>query len=144
MTAKQFLYSIRDERGEIDEIKNRIYELEMSLLPGAIRYDSVKVDTSPTDKTTERLAEIADYKAELEGKLTSLTKRLRKAQKLIDTLDNSIQRQILNMYFLEMRRARMDDIASIIGYSTRQVYRAYTEALKTLDDKMSEDVIECQ
>lgn len=116
----------------------------MSLLPGAIRYDSVKVDTSPTDKTTERLAEIADYKAELERRYTSLLKRQRKAQELIGTLDDSIQRQILDMYFLQIRRARMDDIASIIGYSTRQVYRAYTEALKTLDDKMSEDVIECQ
>lgn len=144
MTAKQFLYSIRDEQGEIKEIKNRIYELEMSLLPGAIRYDSIKVDTSPTDKTAEKLAEIADYRTELETRLTALTKRRRKAQRLIDALDSSIQRQILSMYFLQMRRARMDDIASIIGYSTRQVYRAYTEALKTLDDKMSEDVIECQ
>lgn len=144
MTAKQFLYSIRDEQGEIKEIKNRIYELEMSLLPGAIRYDSVKVDTSPTDKTAEKLAEIADYRTELETRLVALTKRRRKAQRLIDALDSSIQRQILSMYFLQMRRARMDDIASIIGYSTRQVYRAYTEALKTLDDKMSEDVIECQ
>lgn len=72
------------------------------------------------------MAEIADYKAELEERLTSLTKRLRKAQKLVDTLDDSVQRQILSMYFLEMRRARMDDIASIIGYSTRQedIYRS--------------------
>lgn len=30
MTAKQFLYSVRDEQKEIEEIGDRIYELEMS------------------------------------------------------------------------------------------------------------------
>lgn len=49
MNVKQFLYSFRDEQTEIDELNDRIYELEMSLLPSGIRYDQEKVQTSPSD-----------------------------------------------------------------------------------------------
>ena len=56
MTVKQYLYSVRDEQKEIEELNERIYEMRMSLLPGAMRYDVDRVQVSPTDTTADRNA----------------------------------------------------------------------------------------
>ena len=135
MSVKQFLYSIRDEQTEIEELSERIEELEMSLLPGAIRYDKDKVDTSPTDQMSERMASVVDLKTELEKRLTDLNRRKLKAQRIIDTLDDSIKRQILSCYFLTTKRShtKLEDIGRIIGYSRRQTYRLYDEATPEIE-----------
>lgn len=68
MNVKQFLYSIRDEQSE----------LELSLLPGAIRYDKERVSSSPTDQMSEKMASVVDYKTDLEKKLAHLNQRKKK------------------------------------------------------------------
>ena len=110
MTAKQFLYSVRDEQKEIEEIGDRIYELEMSLLPGAMRYDVDRVQVSPTDTTTDRMAEISDYMSELKRKQSALTDKRLKAQRLINHLTDSRERQVLDIYFLSVKRPGMKDV----------------------------------
>ena len=107
----------------------------MSLLPGAIRYDKDKVDTSPTDQMSERMASVVDLKTELEKRLTDLNRRKLKAQRIIDTLDDSIKRQILSCYFLTTKRShtKLEDIGRIIGYSRRQTYRLYDEAIQEIE-----------
>ena len=80
MTVKQFLYSVRDEQKEIEELTDRIYEMRMSLLPSGIRYDTDKVQTSPEDKLSECEAKIADYSTMLGQKKEALIQRRHRAQ----------------------------------------------------------------
>ena len=133
MTAKQFLYSVRDEQKEIEEIGDRIYELEMSLLPGAMRYDVDRVQMSPTDTTADRMAEIAEYMGELKRKQSALTDKRLKAQRLINHLTDSRERQVLDIYFLSVKRPGMKDVAVMLNYSQRQAYRFYVSALEHLE-----------
>lgn len=135
MTVKQFLYSVRDEQKEIEELNNRICELRMSFLPGAIRYDKDRVQTSPTDSVTERMTELGDYEKTLSDKVRELTEKRNRAQKLIDSLDDSIERQVLGMYFLSIGRPRMTDVASWMHFSVSSTYGHYKAALKHLEEK---------
>ena len=132
MNVKQFLYSIRDEYKEIEELKMRIEELGTSLLPQGIRYDKDRVQTSPTDMTTDRMSELGDYEAMLQRKLVRLNRRRMLAQIRINALNDSKQRQILDLYFLSGRRYTMTDVAALVGYSREQTYRLYCQALRNM------------
>lgn len=144
MTAKEFLYSIRDEQREIDELRRRIFELEASLLPSGIRYDLDKVDSSPRDRLSETISEIADYQAVLKAKVSRLNGRRMRAQEMIDWLDDSLERQVLDIYFLSGRRVGFSDVGEEVGYSERQVYRLYQSAMAKIDGKLSSNVSKCQ
>jgi DNA-directed RNA polymerase specialized sigma subunit len=132
MTVKQFLYSVRDEQKEIEELTDRIYEMRMSLLPAGIRYDTDKVQTSPEDKLSECEAKIADYSMLLGQKKEALIQRRHRAQEMIDLLEDSRERQVLDIYFLSVKRLSMEDVSALIGYSRKQTFRIYKSALQNL------------
>lgn len=132
MTVKQFLYSVRDEQKEIEELTDRIYEMRMSLLPSGIRYDTDKVQTSPEDKLSEFEAKIADYSMLLGQKKEALIQRRQQAQGMIDLLEDSRERQVLDIYFLSVKRLSMEDVSAMIGYSRKQTFRIYKSALQNL------------
>lgn len=132
MTVKQFLYSVRDEQKEIEELTDRIYEMRMSLLPSGIRYDTDKVQTSPEDKLSECEAKIADYSMLLGQKKEALIQRRQQAQGMIDLLEDSRERQVLDIYFLSVKRLSMEDVSAMIGYSRKQTFRIYKSALQNL------------
>lgn len=132
MTVKQFLYSVRDEQKEIEELTDRIYEMRMSLLPAGIRYDTDKVQTSPEDKLSECEAKIADYSKMLGQKKEALIQRRQQVQGMIDLLEDSRERQVLDIYFLSVKRLSMEDVSALIGYSRKQTFRIYKSALQNL------------
>ena len=133
MTVKQFLYSVRDEQKEIEELTDRIYEMRMSLLPAGIRYDTDKVQTSPADKLSECEAKIADYSTMLGQKRETLIQRRQQAQEMIDLLEDSRERQVLDIYFLSVKRPNMREVAVIINYSVQQTFRIYSTAISHLE-----------
>lgn len=141
MNAKQYLYSIRDERQEIRELRERIGDLEMSLYPSGIRYDKDNVQSSPAqDRMSETVAKIADYEEMLQKRLDWLAERQQKAQWMINQLQSSLERQILNLFFLSARKTRMDDIAGIVGYSKRTTYRYYQSGIRHIEEVMPQDI----
>lgn len=140
MSGKEFLFSIRREQKEIEELKNRIYETEQSLLPGAIRYDRDKVQISPDDPMADVFSEIDTYRSQLHDKMIDLVKRRETAQIFIDKLDNSYERQVLGMYFLSVRRTRLSDVAAFTGWSERQTYRIYLDGLEHFGSKWQSEM----
>lgn len=130
---KQFLYSIRNEAGEIKEIRKRIEALEVqaSGLKG-ISYDKVRVQTSPGDSMPEQILEMIGYKEQLAAKLARLNLRRGQAQALIDSLADSRERQVLDLYFLSDERLTMSAVAREISYSERETYLIYQLALSHL------------
>lgn len=136
MTTKQFLYSVRDEQQEIRELNMRVYQLGMSLIPGAVRYDRDKVQTSLMDTNGDKMAELVDYEELLHKKLKRLYDKRQMAQALIDTLEDSRERQVLDLYFLDDSRPRMSDVADMMGYSRARVYAIYRDAFLHLPQKV--------
>lgn len=130
---KQFLYSVRNEAREIKEIRQRIEDLELqaSGLTG-ISYDKVSVQTSPHDSMPDQIIEMVKYKDLLSSKIGRLNLRRAKAQGLIDSLADSRERQVLDLYFLDDRRLSMNAVAREISYSERETYLIYQLALSHL------------
>lgn len=138
MDAKRYLYSIRDEQKEIQSLERRINEAEMSLLPGGIRYDSEKVQTSPRgDTMADMVAKLDEYVQELRERVAVLTERKEKAQRIINQIDSATERTILSELFLSSPRMRIDQVADTIGRSTRDTYRKYQSAIEHFDEILS-------
>lgn len=130
---KEFLYSIRNEVSEIKELQLRIEDLENQASGlKAISYDSVHVQTSPQDVMSSKIAEIMDYQDKLSSKIAHLNLRRRQAQEMIDTLADTRERQVLDLYFLSDSRMSMSAVARAISYSERETYLIYQLALSHL------------
>lgn len=138
MNVKRFLYAVRDEQREIAELEERIADLRASLLPSAIRYDKDSVQTSVSDTITDKMIKIAEYDALLDRKLARLYTRRTKAQKLIDALPDSLERQVLSIYFLSDGRPTMEQVASKLNYSTQHTFRIYASGLEHLQKNKDE------
>lgn len=131
--AKSFLYNIRNEIFEIKELQLRIEDLENQAtgLRG-ISYDAVHVQTSPQDAMSSKIVEIMNYKDQLSSKINDLNLRRQKAQAMIDTLTDTRERQVLDLYFLSDSRMSMNAVARAISYSERETYLIYQLALSHL------------
>lgn len=130
---KAFLYSIRNEAFEIKELKLRIEDLENQAtgLKG-ISYDGVRVQTSPQDSMSSKIVEIMNYEEQLSSKIKELNLRRQEAQRMIDTLTDTRERQVLDLYFLSDSRMSMNAVARAISYSERETYLIYQLALSHL------------
>lgn len=138
MNIKAYLYSIRDEQTEIKELKDRIAETELSMLPGGMRYDTIKVQTSAHDSLHDSVIKMAEYKDELEAMVKKLYIRKLRTQSMINKLSDSMERQVLNNYFLTTGRITMYQVSEAIGYSERETYNIYSAALAHLEQLCSE------
>lgn len=139
MGVKRFLYAVRDEQKEIAELQERIADLRASLLPSAIRYDKDAVQTSTSDVITDKMIKIAEYDALLEKKIVGLYARRAKAQKLIDLLPDSLERQVLSIYFLSDGRPTMEQVAGKLNYSVQHTFRIYASGLDHLRGRYKDE-----
>lgn len=139
MGVKRFLYAVRDEQKEIAELQERIADLRASLLPSAIRYDKDAVQTSTSDVITDKMIKIAEYDALLEKKIAGLYARRARAQKLIDLLPDSLERQVLSIYFLSDGRPTMEQVAGKLNYSFPHIYRVYKAGIEHLQHRSKDD-----
>lgn len=134
MSVKGELYRIRNTQKEINELKQRIDEEYYSLLPQAIRYDLDKVQTSPQDRMPYVMGRIDEHTRIMCDRLSHLLVRKQWAEHLINKLEDTRQRQVLDLYFLSVERMTMKKIADKMGYSEQQTFRYYSEGLKNLEN----------
>lgn len=102
-------------------LKAKRDELAFCLLPGAIRYDIDKVQSSPTDGTNQIVIEIL----ELEGQMAEVQQRkyiqIEKIDAAISSLDSDEERTALTMRFIN--RASVAEIAAAMGYAEPTIYK---------------------
>lgn len=134
MSVKGELYRIRNTQKEINELKQRIDEEYYSLLPQAIRYDLDKAQTSPQDRMPDVMGRIDEHTRIMCDRLSHLLVRKQWAEHLINKLEDTRQRQVLDLYFLSVERMTMKKIADKMGYSEQQTFRYYSEGLKNLEN----------
>lgn len=130
--AKEFLKKIKREQIEIVRLQEQIDTAEASLLPKAIRYDLDKVQTSPEDPMYAVLAEVEGYKTEMLIRVKRLIEKRTVAIRMLDVLEDSRQRQVLFLYFLDPHLLTMEQVAERMIYSEREAWRIYGAALAKL------------
>lgn len=134
MDAKSFLREIRAERREIRILADKIREKEFELLPGGIRYDLPKVQTSPVqDSMTGKVADISRYEKALRKHMRILEQRQAKAVDMIRRIPSSEQRQVMEAYYLSKDNPTWDDVADKLAYSRQHILRLHGDALQWLN-----------
>ena len=136
MTVREELYSVRESQAEINILQERIEEARYSLYPHAIAYDGDKVQTSPTDRMSEVEAKIDEYIRMMQAKLRPLIERKIRAERMIDKLEDSRQRQALSLYFLSSKRMSMEDVGKQMGYAQSRTYDFWRAGLEELEEKI--------
>ncbi len=135
---KEWFKQVRKERYEIEHLRELIRSAEMGLLPSGIRYDRDRVQTSPSDTMSTVLSKAMDMQKELETSLANLQDRHIKVEKLIQTLKNSDDREVLRYYYLDTDKGRpltWEQVAIRVNFQVRQVLRIHERAIAALAEK---------
>lgn len=107
---------------EVAYMRQRADALKACLYPSGIRYDGVKVQTSPSgDSMAEVIAEIDEIERVIEHKATiERAELVRELEAAFDTLDDMNQKTALIGYYCANKRVYK--IADEMHYSRSKVY----------------------
>ena len=117
----KFFKTVRAERADIETLQLRIQELQMSLLPRGIRYDTDKVQTSPSDQMLEVAAKLDALERKMQAKLVKLNNDMVKAMTIVQAMPTPEYRQLLTLRYLTGSRTSWEQIAEVMGYSVDHV-----------------------
>lgn len=127
---KSFFRQCRNELRELRIMTERAEWLRASLLPAAIRYKSVDVQTSGSgDQIGDVMPEVAELDEAIREQIATLTQHQYKAQCIINGLDDTRYRQLLTLYYLDARLLTWDQVAEEMAYELGSIYNLHGDAL---------------
>ena len=135
---KAWFSQIRKEQYEINHLKQMIRTAELGLLPGGIDYGKDKIQTSPEDTISKVIAKALDMQKELELSISNLQQRQIEAEKAIQKLDDSDEREVMRYYYMDTEQGKpltWEQVAIRMNYYKRHVLRIHGRALINLANK---------
>lgn len=143
---KMYLRNIRDEQQELRALRRMLHEKRLDLIPPGINYDRIRVQTTPSDRTTDRMVEAVELEKAIEEHIRALDDRKAEASRIIAMVDDPMCRVVLELYYLALREngkpVRWGDVAEIMGYSEDWVKHMHGVALAKLAEIIEEEDIE--
>ena len=110
----------------------QVAELRSMLLPGAIRYDKDKVQTSNNaDSISDTVSKIMELEEKINTDIDELVELKSVARDNIERMENEVEKVIL--YKRYFNNESFENIAVECGYSWRHIHRLHGEALKNFD-----------
>ena len=132
MGSKEFLNKIRYIDMMINCKLEQVAELRSMLLPGAIRYDKDKVQTSNNaDSISDTVSKIMELEEKINTDIDELVELKSVARENIERMGNDVEKVIL--YKRYFNNESFENIAVECGYSWRHIHRLHGEALKNFD-----------
>ena len=132
MSSKEFLNKIRYIDMMINCKLEQVAELRSMLLPGAIRYDKDKVQTSNNaDSISDTVSKIMELEEKINTDIDELVELKSVARENIERMENDVEKVIL--YKRYFNNESFENIAVECGYSWRHIHRLHGEALKNFD-----------
>lgn len=133
MQIKQFLIDCRKEQAELNSLINKREYIYSTLLPKAVKIKEVDVQISaPQDVMADTMAEIEQYDSAISRKILTLSRKHRKGIDMIGKLNDTVQRNALELYYLDSRLLSWEQVALEMGYDVRQIYRIKNAAIDEL------------
>ena len=132
-----FLGQVRGCENRIKRLERIIESLRFSLLPGAIRYDKDRVNTSPEDSTTELFARIDEYERELKSEQQKMAKVVLTVDDALKKMADTRERVVLAEYYIG--RVPISNIADGLGITTRHCIRLRNNGVSMFAEVMSDD-----
>lgn len=127
----------------IENKQIEIQKLRTKLTYKGISYGDKVQASIIGNPTTEAIAQIVDYEAELNNDIDKLIDLKRETTKIIDSLDDADMIDLLYQRYFQYKE--WEEIAVNIGMTCRNVHRLHGRALLSVENKLklSLDVIEC-
>ena len=133
MQIKQFLIDCRKEQAELNSLINKREYIYSTLLPKAVKIKEVDVQISaPQDVMADTMAEIEQHDSAISRKILTLSRKHRKGIDMIGKLNDTVQRNALELYYLDSRLLSWEQVALEMGYDVRQIYRIKNAAIDEL------------
>lgn len=133
MTAKQYLRKMFYFHRTIIAKQKQIEELRLlAESTGAIRYDKDRVITSLPQAAgyEDKVAALVDMEHKLLEDIEELTGMYNEGWKMIDSLEDPVDRLILVMRYIN--HMRWEEIALELNYSVDHIYYRHRHALKKI------------
>ena len=133
MTAKQYLYQVRNIDREIDvklEVLSRMRERALSITQN---YEKDGAQSSGDPHKYDSIVELNDY---IDRKVDELAAKKIEVQATIDKIQDERQRSVLTSYFLNSNT--WEQTAVSLGYSYQHIRRLYKKALKSVEALLDE------
>lgn len=128
MTPKEYLNQYRDKVLEAKVLEESVRELRERATSITANLDSDRVQSSGNkDKIGTLAVKIADLKNEVEDKMCDSLILRNEIEGVIDQVEDSRHKAVLHLRYIELKP--WVDIAELMGYEERQVYRFHGEAL---------------
>lgn len=115
-----FLMQIRRKEIIIRRKETQRDELRACLLPGAVRYDRDKVQSTPTDKMSDVMARVDELDREIEQLRREKATLVIEISDAIEKLEDDNEKTVLTEFYIA--RAPMTQAADAINYSVRRAY----------------------
>ena len=115
-----FLMQIRRKEIIIRRKETQRDELRACLLPGAVRYDRDKVQSTPTDKMSDVMARVDELDREIEQLRREKATLVIEISAAIEKLEDDNEKTVLTEFYIA--RAPMTQAADAINYSVRRAY----------------------
>lgn len=137
----KFLMGPHQKSLEIARKEKVIAEIKGCLLPGALRYDKDRVQTSPEDIMGKTMARVDELERQIEALRTQRSAMILQVHDAIERLDSDIEKLILTEWYI--KRTKKNDIMKLLGYSDRHMFRYKNSGIRHLYEILK-DVSECQ
>lgn len=128
--GRAYLGRVRRLESRIRRKVMQIEALRASLLPGAIRYDTDQVQTSPSDKIGEVEARIDELEREVIELMGEKRRALLEMIQIIDSIDGELEREVLTAFYIREKRVR--EIAEEMHYTTRGINKIMERGIAKL------------
>lgn len=135
--VKEYFKQIRKEQMEITHLVEMIRSEELMLLPKAIQYDKDKVQTSPEDILSEKVAEISEMDMEWKKAVVNLKYRRAQAEAMLKQLVSSDEREVMRWYYMSMNNKHLmtwEEVASKMAYNKRWILKIHGNAIMHLSE----------
>ena len=108
-----YLMRIRKTEYAIKRKQLRCKELRSCLLPGGIRYDLDKVQTSPRDKLPEIMAKVDELERQIENLMQEKAMLIIEIGEAIEQLPDDNEKTVLTEFYIG--RVSMEKVAALIN-----------------------------
>lgn len=130
-----FLMQIRRKEIIIRRKEMQRDELRACLLPGAVRYDRDKVQSTPTDKMADVIVRVDELDREIEQLKLEKAQAIIEISDVIEKLDNDKEKAVLTAFYI--KAASMEAVAGIVCYSVRHTYLLRKQGVEHLKEVLS-------
>ena len=152
MTVKEYLSQVYKIDRRIQITLAKAEKMRASVMHKSQTFGGEGSGTPAPDKIGEAISKAVDYEHHADELVDKLVKMRLEIERAIQTVDDVVQREVLERRYLMFQRWEsgydertgeyIKGIAESMGYSERQIYRLHGKALRNV--KMSADVSECQ